>query len=214
MCDARDEAPDALFFCQLLLPIHDATKHTIDDDPRKPCCPHAAECTEVHAITELKTRGSGVGHSFKETSPAEILHWDGMLVFDGVSGGSHGGMLRRFDRSRPDNSCCNRHISDCMAASRWLEIKRSIKLNNNLTAFERGEDGHNPTCECDCTFDVVVHNTNALTSKAGLDLFGDESTWLFGGWGDAGSGVIKNNLEKPGGSKGGQTVLVADVDRI
>jgi len=137
MCGRSDLAPDALFFYQLLMPIHDTTKHTIDGDPRMPYYPHVTECTEVYAITELKTQGSGVGHCFKETCPAQMLHWDGILVFDGVLGGSHGAMLRRFDRSRPDKSCFNKHISDCMTPTRWLEIKRSIKLNNNLTAFKR-----------------------------------------------------------------------------
>jgi len=35
--------------------------------------------------------------------------------------------------------------------------------------------------------DVVIHNANALSLKAGLDLCGDESTWLFAGWGEAGA---------------------------
>jgi len=87
-----------------------------------------------------------------------------------------------------------------MTATRWLEIKRSIKLNNNLTAFQRGEEGYDPACKYDYIFDVVVHNTNALTLKACLDLCGDESTWLFVGWGPSGSGLINRGLEKPGGS--------------
>ena len=57
-----------------------------------------AACTEVYAICDLKQRGSGRGHHFKETSPQELLKWDGVLVFDGVLGGSKGAMLRRFDR--------------------------------------------------------------------------------------------------------------------
>jgi len=116
MDSEKDQAPDALFFYQLLLPIHDmSTGGTgIVGDPRKPYYPHIAECTEMHAITNLKTRGSGRGHRFKETSPQELLRWDGVLVFDGVLGGSRGAMLRRFDRRRPDNSLFSKPVADAM----------------------------------------------------------------------------------------------------
>jgi len=67
-----DGAPDALFFCQLLLPIHDTLHEgTFAGNPRMPHCPHVSECTEVHAMTELCTRGSGCGHRFRETLPCK-----------------------------------------------------------------------------------------------------------------------------------------------
>jgi hypothetical protein len=43
---------------------------------------------------------------------------------------------------------------------------------------------------------------------------GDETTWGHQGFGEAGSGVVGQILGKPGVSKGGQTVVVSDVDRI
>ena len=141
MLDQEDCAPDALFFYQLLFCIHDKTKHTVQGNPRKPFYPHVVECTEVHAVTDLMTRGSDVGHRFKDTLPAELLHWDGMLVFDGALGGSKGAMLRRFDRRRVDNLCFNKHMCDCMSSTSWLETKQAIKLNNNLLAFRRGKEG-------------------------------------------------------------------------
>ena len=144
----------------------------------------------------------------------ELVHWDGILVYDGVLGGSRGSMLRRWDRSRPDDSAFNKDIWNTMTSTRWLEIKRAMKLNNNMTAAKHGEPNCNPCQKCDYIWDVAVHNTNALTKRACLDLCGDETTWLFAGWAEKGSGVIKRGLEKPGGSKGGQTVVVADVDRI
>jgi len=92
----NDGAPDALFFYDLILPIHDTVnKGTIEEDPRMPYYPHVAECTQIYAITDLKICGSGRGHQFKETSPQELLRWDGVLVFDGVLGGSRGAMLRQ-----------------------------------------------------------------------------------------------------------------------
>ena len=212
----HDLAPDALFFYQLLLPIHDTTRNGsgIDGDPRKPYYPHVAECTEVYAICDLKTRGSGLGHRFKETSPQELLKWDGVLVFDGVLGGSRGAMLRRFDRRRPDNSSFNKHIADAMTSTRWLELKRAIKLNNNLTATRKGDPNHDPAQKFDYIFDVIVYNTNALSKHCCLDLCGDETTWICAGWAEPGSGIIKRGLEKPSGSKGGQLVVVSDVNRM
>ena len=70
-----DGAPDSLFFYQLLLPIHDTRNggSGIENDPRKPFYPHVGECAEVHAITDVKVRGSGRGHRFKETLPQELV---------------------------------------------------------------------------------------------------------------------------------------------
>lgn len=96
MYSNKDDSPDALFWWQLLLPIHDIANNGsgIVDDPQKGYYPHIAKCTEVYAITDLKLRGSRCGHQFRETSPQELLKWDGVLVFDGVLGGSNGAMLR------------------------------------------------------------------------------------------------------------------------
>jgi len=210
-----DGAPDALFFYQLLLPIHDTLHEgTFVGDPRIPYYPHVAECTEVYAIPSLRTRGSGQGHCFKETSPQEMLQWDGVVVMDGVLGGSRGAILRRFDRRRSDNTSFCRRIADTMTPSRFLEIKRAIKLNNNLTATQHGEPNHDPAQKYDYIFKCVVHNTNALTKHACLDLCGDETTWMNASWAEKGSGIIRRGIEKPGGSKGGQLALVTDVDRI
>jgi len=211
----RDGAPDSLFFYNLLLPVHDtADGSTVEGDPRKPYYPHVATCTEIYAITDLKLRGSGRGHRFKETSPQELLKWDGVTAMDGVLGGSRGAILRCFDIRRKDNVCFNKMIYESMSVTRWLEIKRAIKLNNNLLATKFGEPGHDPCQKRDYIYNVICHNTNALTKKACLDLCGEESTWLFGGWAGKDTGVIQRNLEKPGGSTGGQLALVTDVDRV
>jgi len=216
MYDPLHLAPDSLFFYQLLLPIHDIANNGsgIDGDPRRTYYPHVAECTEVYAITDLKLRGSGRGHRFKETSPQELVKWDGVLVFDGVLGGSKGAMLRRFDRRRQDNSSFNKHVADAMTPSRWLKLKRAIKLNNNLTATKRGDPNHDPAQKFDYMFKVLVCNTNALTKHAYLDQCGDETTWMIASYAEPGSGLIRRGLKKPGGSRGGQTVIVSDVDRM
>lgn len=131
----NDRTPNALFFHNLILPVHDTSDGgTVEGDPRKPYYPHVATCTELYAITDLKLRGSGRGHQFKETLLQEPLKWDGVAVMDGVPGRSHGAILRRFDRRRNDNTCFNKIIYDSMPASRWFKIKRAMKLNNNMLA--------------------------------------------------------------------------------
>ncbi len=63
-------------------------------------------------------------------------------------------------------------------------------------------------------FKTPIHNTNWVTKKAGLDQCGDETTWGFGGYGEPGSGHLSRILGKPGITKGGQTVVICDVDRL
>ena len=47
-----------------------------------------------------------------------------------------------------------------------------------------------------------------------VHLCGDESTWLFAGWGEARADIVKRGLEKPGGRKGGHTLVLTDVDQM
>jgi len=215
MYHTNDAGPDSLFFYQLILPIHDTRNNgTVDGDPRKPFYPHVSECTEIYSIADLKLRGSGRGHHWMETSPIELTKWDGILIFDGVLGGSNGAMLRRWDKSRPDNSSFNKAIYETMSSTRWLELKHAMKLNNNMTATRPGDPNHNPTQKYNYIWDVLCHNTNVLTKDACLDLCGDETSWMFAGWAEKESVIIKRELEKPRGSKGGRTVIVTDVDRV
>jgi hypothetical protein len=57
-----------------------------------------------------------------------------------------------------------------------------------------------------------VHNTNALTKYADIYQCLDETTWGYGGFGEAGSGVVSRLMGKKK-NKGGQTVLSTDVGR-
>ena len=84
-----------------------------------------------------------------------------------------------------------------MTKTCWLELKRVIKLNNNLTAKKQGEVGYNPAYKYDMIFDVLTSNVNALTLRAGLDLCGDETTWGHQGFGEPGSGIVSLILNKP-----------------
>ena len=120
----NDGAPDALFFYQLLLPLHD-TKKTIQGDPRQLYYSEKSKWTNVYAA-ELGLMGSGYGHKFEPVNPTQLLKWDGIIVQDGVHGGSNGAILRRTDL-REGNTAYDKHIVDAFTKSRWLEIKRCIK---------------------------------------------------------------------------------------
>jgi hypothetical protein len=205
--------PDALFFHQLLLPMCDPSLNDTEDfkDPRKPFYLDVSRFSNGYATTELGL-GSGLGHSFQTVRVQELVKWDGTVVQDGVRGGSNGAIFRRFAKSKY-NTAYDPLICKAMTKTRWLEIKRVYKLCNNLTAPKKGAPGYDPAYKYKMIWDVLIHNTNAITGHGGLDLCGDETSWPHQGFAEAGSGIIQSLVGKPV-SKGGQTVIVSDVDRI
>ncbi len=88
------------------------------------------------------------------------------------------------------------------------------KLCNNREVPKKGEPGCDPAYKFDMIYDVLTSNVNAINKYAGLDLCGDESTWGHNGYGVASSGLVSLILNKPGITRGGQVVIVSDVDRI
>jgi len=66
-------------------------------------------CTNLYAVSELEL-GSGYGHYFETTSAQELVQWDGVLVMDGVPGGSKGGILQRFN-TYADSTSYDKEIS-------------------------------------------------------------------------------------------------------
>ena len=211
-----DGAPDSLFFYQLILPVHEIDNKkvlTVPQDPRKSFYPDVASWSNMYATGELRILGSGYGHKFTQVEPSEVLQWDGSVVMDGVLGGSNGAFLRRFDSREGNTSYCDL-IAKTFTKSRWLAIKRVYKLCNNLTAKKRDQEGYDPAYKYDSIFETICHNVNALTLFAGLDLSGDETSFPFNGWGEMLAGLFGYVKGKPGMSRGGQTILVSDCDRI
>ena len=115
---------DALFFHQLLLPICDPKKSGIEDDPRKGYYDAVETFSNTYAFGELKM-GNSYGHIFKPVSIPELVRFDGVVVRDGVLGGSSGALYRRWI---PNGSICCEMTMNSMNYTRWLEIKRVIKL--------------------------------------------------------------------------------------
>ena len=118
----EDGAPDALFFYQLLLPIVNPTRSGIEHDPRMGFYHKATQWSNTYAVRDLDS-GNGYGHDYKTTSPDELVRWDGIIVTDGVLGGSRGAILRRFDDSRENNLCYSKHIGDSFTKTRFVNLR-------------------------------------------------------------------------------------------
>jgi len=207
-----DLAPDALFFYQLLLPIHAPDKTDILNDPRKSFYTDVACHTNFYAMSELKL-GGDYGHHWSQVTSPELLRWDGALVKHGVRGGGKTSMMLRFDKSRDDNSAFDAEIANAFTRTRWCEIKRTIKLCDNRLAIKKGQPNYDPAYKYDKIFNVLMHNLNAITLYACSDQCVDESTFGHGGYGPMNDGLFGYLKNKPF-TKGGQIVLTCDVDRI
>jgi hypothetical protein len=208
LTEARMAKEDALFFLQLLLPMCDPAKSGIDVDPRRPYYTKVESWTQKYA-TALGLGGS-YGHEFKPILAQELLHFDAALIRDGVHGGSDGALYRRWQTS---STIFDPRIANSITHTRWLQIKRTIKLCDNDLAPKRGETGYDPAYKYDYIYRTIIDNLNALTERAELDLCGDETTYGHMGFGEPGSGLVARIMGKPGISKGGQIVLVSDASR-
>ena len=60
---------------------------------------------DVEKYTNMSKAESGVGgsygHSWKPTTAAEMIRFDGILIKDGVLGGTDGALYHRWDRYGP-----------------------------------------------------------------------------------------------------------------
>ena len=121
----------ALFFYQLMLPMCNPSRSGILHDPRIPFYSKVEKFSQLYAIqVDL---GSAYGQSFKNLKIDELVHFDGVVVKDGVRGVSNGGIHCRWMYSTNFDS----FVSTSIPYLRWLDVKRVIKLCNNDTAPKR-----------------------------------------------------------------------------
>ena len=83
-----------------------------------------------------------------------------------------------------------------------------FKLCNNDTSKKRGGDGYDPAYKYNFIYRTILDNVIALTAKAELDLTGGKTRWAHQGYGEKGTNLVTRIQNKPGVSKGGQTVIV------
>lgn len=103
-----------IFFYQLILPVCNPKKPDVIDDPQIPYY------TEVEKFPNMSKGESGIGasygHMWKVATAAELVHFDGILIIDGVLGGSNGAIHRRFQKN---NCCYSKEIDNVMTATRY-----------------------------------------------------------------------------------------------
>ena len=173
---SRMENIDALLFYQLLLPMCNPARSGILHDPRLPFYSEVEKFSQLYAIQiDL---GGAYGHSFKKLKIDELVYFDGVVVRDGVRGGSNGGIHFRWMYGADFDS----FVSDSITYLRWLAVKRVIKLCNNDTAPKRVEAGYDPAYKFDMIYNKIIKNMNAIKESTDLDQCGDETTWFHGGY--------------------------------
>ena len=200
---------DALFFWQLLFPICDPEKSGIADDPRIPYYSSVEKWSTLYAAS-LGILSGSYGHNVKPFSSLELLHFDMVVIRDGVLGGQRGAIYRRWKK---DCSAYDTYTVDSITYSRFLEVKRCYKLCDNSKSPKKGQPGYDPAYKYDHIYKCLIGNVNSMTELADLDLCGDETTCGHGGFGEAGTGVLARRMGKPGITFGMQTVIVSDVHR-
>ena len=131
---SRMQSTDALFFLQLILPICNTEFSGVKDDPRISYY-HDVE-THTNSTKFASGMGGSYGHNWTPTTSKELVTFDGVLVRDGVLGGTQGALHRRWDKLGP---CYSPEIARMMTLTRFGELKRNIKLCNNDKAPKKGE---------------------------------------------------------------------------
>lgn len=146
--------PDSLFFYFMLLSLHHINKDkgilpTVDD-PRHLFSCEVAKFTNLGGVGELDL-GSRHEYHFQTTTAAKMVQWDGVLVMDGIRAGNKGEILRRFLKYQ-GSKLHDEGISKAFTKSCWLELKRTIKICNNLASPKKEEDDYDPTYKYDFIF--------------------------------------------------------------
>jgi hypothetical protein len=174
---------DALLVYSLVLPLGDPRKKKLEGGTTDPRIPFY---TEVEKFTNKYAAGMGLGgsygHSFQPSKIPELLHFDMILVRDGVCGGSQRALHNRWDEN---DALYQEEIAETMSHTHFLQLKRTYKLNDN----DYDKNSEDSCKKFDLIYKAIVHNTNALTLHADLDQCMDETTCGHGGYGPKGAVV-------------------------
>jgi hypothetical protein len=136
-----------------------------------------------------------------------LVKFDGIVHWHSLRGGGPGIHLC-WDPTDSDYDDC---VYKAMSHTRFLQLKRLYKLNNNFLAPKRNQPGYDPAYKYNMIYKTSIYSIIWVTQKAGFDQCGNKTTWGFGGYGEASSGLVRI-MGKPGITKGGQTVIISDVD--
>jgi len=166
-----------LWFYQTLFPLAPPEMSGVKDDNRMPYFSDVAAFTNTYAA--MNGRGIGIGHDWNNVSVQELVRWTAVPIRHGSMDGNPGTVHTRWKENDPRYDPV---IADNIGYERWKQIKSNFKLNNNLLAKKRGEEGYDPCNKYDMIFRTLVHNMNYCTERADKDQAVDESTWGFAGF--------------------------------
>ena len=107
-------------FYQLLLPFCDTGNNGVHNDPRMAYYSQVESWTNAYAL-QIGLGGS-YGHEFKNVLINELVNFDGILVKDGVKGGSDGAIYRRWQASEDMDD----NIIQSMTYHWFLQIKQTL----------------------------------------------------------------------------------------
>ena len=200
---------DSLFFYQILLLMCYVNNSGIVDDSRQNYFSDV-EIFSARYKFDIGLLGS-YEHSFKVPKIDELVKFDGVVICDGMRGGSNGTFYHRWQYNGSD---FDEEIPNSINLGHWLQIKRVMKLCNNKDAPKRGDTNYDPAYKFDFIYKAIVHNLNSITKWAELDQSGNETKWGHGGFGEKVSGLTGHITGKPGISKGGQIAITGAVSRI
>ncbi len=159
----------------------------IDNDNQMPYFTHAALCTNIYAASNGAV--SGVGCDWKNVTVPELVHWTGIPIYNGALDGKAGSINSCWDQS---NARFDPEVVASMSKTRFKDVKRNFKLNNNMMHTTKKDDaGYDLCAKYDMLYNALVHNMNKVTKFSDLDNALDESTWGFAGYtGPCGSRLI------------------------
>jgi hypothetical protein len=124
--------------------------------------------------------GGSYGHWFKNMVLDELVWFDGVVIHDGVRGGSNGAVHRQW----MDCADSDMLVQKSMMHTWWLQIKeRVMKLNNNQASPKRGEEGCNLAFKFDMLYEVLIMRSWSATSMPLLSMpkkINVETRWHMG----------------------------------
>jgi hypothetical protein len=91
--------------------------------------------TAMYAIDE--NYNSCYGHAFKNPQLEELVHFNCVVICDGVKGGSKGAIYRHWQGGA---DFCE-YVMKVQNHTRWILIKHTYKINLNSTTANRGQEG-------------------------------------------------------------------------
>jgi hypothetical protein len=84
-----------------------------------------------------------------------------------------------------------------MIHTRCLQLKHVYKQCDNDRAPKKGEEDYDPTYKYDYIYKYMIQHLNDIIEEGDFDLTGDKTSWVHGGYGEAGTDLLCKIFGKP-----------------